>query len=354
MESSSSCSHLHPATPHEQVLVARMKEHFFGVDTPPEVRALADRAVVASDPDRTLLRFLRARQGHFEKACKMFDACIRWRESSGVNNILNEGMLDPAKLRVIREAMPHSFHGVDKAGRPLFVQHSGRINLKLLEKEKVSLTDTVRFHLQLMEYQNVLFEQGKARTGVLVDTITVVHDLRGLGLSQLKPLAYQTLKAMADIDQKHYPETLGSMFMVNAPWTFWAAWKVISPWVNKRTLEKIHILKEGPEQTRELLTHIDPAHLPVSLGGACNCANGCLCDAVNDFATGAMKEMQEFFEARQQPQQQPQATERRSEYVSEQPQPLSSSKTPSTDVGATTKTPLIGEGGAQPTATVEP
>jgi hypothetical protein len=41
------------------------------------------------------------------------------------------------------------------------------------------------------------------------------------------------------IDQHYYPETLYKMFIVNAPWIFRALWKIVSPWIDPQTRERI-------------------------------------------------------------------------------------------------------------------
>ena len=65
--------------------------------------------------------------------------------------------------------------------------------------------------------------------------------------------------------QAHYPERSDKLFIVNAPFWFAATWRVISPWIDPRTREKISILGGGYKA--ELRSYIGAANLPEALGG---------------------------------------------------------------------------------------
>ena len=53
--------------------------------------------------------------------------------------------------------------------------------------------------------------------------------------------------------QANYPENLGRAVIINAPWVFSGAWKLVSPVLNQRTQDKISI-ESGP--ARELLVEL--------------------------------------------------------------------------------------------------
>lgn len=62
------------------------------------------------------------------------------------------------------------------------------------------------------------------------------------------------------------------MMIVNGPWIFSGAWKLIKPWLEERTVNKISIMSSGFLPT--LLENIDDAQLPVELGGHAPAQNG--------------------------------------------------------------------------------
>jgi len=63
----------------------------------------------------------------------------------------------------------------------------------------------------------------------------------------------------------HYPETLGSIVVVNAPSFFPTIWNWIKGWFDEVTRSKIHILGKDPGPTLRNL--VEPVDLPKSYGG---------------------------------------------------------------------------------------
>jgi len=72
---------------------------------------------------------------------------------------------------------------------------------------------------------------------------------------------------MIGIDSKHYPETLGRMFIINVPTIFSIAWALIAPFLDERTQKKIEIFASESAWKKRLRECIDPAKLPEEYGG---------------------------------------------------------------------------------------
>ena len=72
---------------------------------------------------------------------------------------------------------------------------------------------------------------------------------------------------MIGIDSKHYPETLGHMFIINAPSIFSLAWPLITPFLDERTQRKIDVISSPEAWKKRLREFIDPESLPVEYGG---------------------------------------------------------------------------------------
>jgi len=81
------------------------------------------------------------------------------------------------------------------------------------------------------------------------------HKVRGL------------VKYASKISQDNYPEQLGQMMVVNAPWGFSSIWSIVSAWLDEKTREKIQI--KGSDYTKSLLKYVDEDQLPEWLGGKC-------------------------------------------------------------------------------------
>jgi hypothetical protein len=82
------------------------------------------------------------------------------------------------------------------------------------------------------------------------------------------------LKDASAITSNFYPEMLGKMFIVNAPWFFTIIWKMASKLVPDKTRAKIEIL--GTDYQSKLFEFIDRENLPEFLSGTCNCPRGCM------------------------------------------------------------------------------
>lgn len=90
-------------------------------------------------------------------------------------------------------------------------------------------------------------------------------------MSKLKEKSREFVKLAINIGQDNYPEIMAKMYIVNSPFVFKAAWQVISPFIDKKTLDKIHI--KGSTFTKDLFLYVDPSNVPAELGGECTCSD---------------------------------------------------------------------------------
>lgn len=66
-----------------------------------------------------------------------------------------------------------------------------------------------------------------------------ITDLSGFAISSMNSKVYGFIQKASKITQDYYPETMGQMCMVNAPWTFTAVWKIVQGWLDEKTRQKI-------------------------------------------------------------------------------------------------------------------
>ncbi len=64
----------------------------------------------------------------------------------------------------------------------------------------------------------------------------------GLGLRNLDTKA---LQIVFEVLQQQFPESLSELWFLNAPFIFWGLWKVVSPFIQPTTKEKIKFLSGG-------------------------------------------------------------------------------------------------------------
>jgi hypothetical protein len=72
---------------------------------------------------------------------------------------------------------------------------------------------------------------------------------------------------MIGIDSKHYPETLGRMFIINVPTIFSVPWAIIKPFLDERTQRKIEVFSSVSAWKKRLREVVEPRDLPVDFGG---------------------------------------------------------------------------------------
>ncbi|XWS60187.1 hypothetical protein CRYUN_Cryun07bG0014100 [Craigia yunnanensis] len=88
-------------------------------------------------------------------------------------------------------------------------------------------------------------------------------DLEGWGYANSDIRAYL---AAISLMQDYYPERLGKLFIVHAPYIFLTAWKIVYPFIDNRTRKKI-VFVENKTVKSTLLEEIDESQLPETYGG---------------------------------------------------------------------------------------
>jgi len=157
-------------------------------------------------------------------------------------------------------------------GRPVYIEHMGKIDLNAMYK----ITSAERMLQNLVvEYEKVADPRLPAcsrKAGKLLETCCTIMDMKGVGVTKISSV-YGYVKSASAISQDHYPERLGKLYIINAPWGFSSAFSFIKGFLDPVTVSKIHVLGSG--YGSELLGQVPKANLPKSLGGSCDCPGGC-------------------------------------------------------------------------------
>ncbi|KAM3683859.1 hypothetical protein ACJW31_12G180900 [Castanea mollissima] len=226
------------------------------------------------DDYHTLLRFLKARKFDIDKTLHMWAEMLNWRKEFGVDSFLKDFVYD--EYEEVRRWYPHGYHGVDKEGRPVYIERLGKIELSKL-MNATSVDRFLKYHVQ--GFEKVFSEKFPACSIAAkrhIDSTTTVLDVQGLNWVSFGKVAHDLVMHMQKIDGDNYPETLHQMYIVNAGSGFKLLWNTAKSFLDPRTTSKIHVL--GSRFHSRLLEAIDSSQLPDFLGGTCSCPNegGCL------------------------------------------------------------------------------
>ncbi|KAI3769094.1 hypothetical protein L6452_00191 [Arctium lappa] len=227
------------------------------------------------DEYHTLLRFLKARDFDIEKTVRMWAEMLNWRKEYGTDTILEDYEFE--ELEEVLQHYPQGYHGVDRVGRPVYIERLGKAHPGRLMRI-TSIDRYLKYHVQ--EFERALSEKFPACSIAAkrqICSTTTILDVQGLGLKNFTPSAASILGAMAKVDNNYYPETLHRMFVVNAGSTFRKyLWPAAQKFLDAKTIAKIQVLE--PKSLGKLHEAIDPSQLPDFLGGTCTCSAeaGCL------------------------------------------------------------------------------
>ncbi|XP_075656893.1 uncharacterized protein LOC142627004 [Castanea sativa] len=210
------------------------------------MRALVEREdPSAKDVDDLMIRrFLRARDLDIEKASNLFLKYLSWRRAFVPNGSI-------AVSEISNEITHHKLfmQGLDKKGRPIVVCFGGRHKQNNLEEFK-------RYVVYGLDKICSRMPRGEEK-------FLCIGDLVGWGYSNSDIRGYL---AALSILQDCFPERLGKLIIVNVPYIFMTAWKMVYPFIDSKTKKKI-IFVENKKLKSTLLSDIDESQLPDIYGG---------------------------------------------------------------------------------------
>eukprot|EP01023_Acetabularia_acetabulum_P043578 TRINITY_DN4355_c0_g1_i1.p1 TRINITY_DN4355_c0_g1~~TRINITY_DN4355_c0_g1_i1.p1 ORF type:complete len:313 (-),score=26.03 TRINITY_DN4355_c0_g1_i1:196-1134(-) len=229
-----------------------------------ELLTSKSKLMAGENSDYDLMRFLKARGWDVQKASEQYIAMIEWREGQNVDQLRSQGYSYP-ELPQVKQFYPHFYHKIDRFGRPLYIERLGMLQTSQLLKV-TTMDRFITYHIWCWErLKRDKFTICSELAGKPIFTSCIILDLKGVGLKHFTPTVQRFIRKITKIDSSYYPEHLGQMFIINTPAVFKTMWRVVEPWLDPATRQKIRVLgKNYLEDLQEIISIDD---IPDFLGG---------------------------------------------------------------------------------------
>jgi len=166
----------------------------------------------------------------------------------------------PEKTEIIKKLAPHAYLGYDKQGRPIYYEKTGKLLCEALS-QLITIEEFVNSHVVGFEHMfNLCFESSQ-KHGRVIDCVTAVLDLEGLGIGHR--IAIPFLSACSAHDAKYYPHKVAKVLVLNAPWAAHMLWPAVSVFVDAHTRSQVEVCPS----LDTLQEFIDIDQLPQEYGG---------------------------------------------------------------------------------------
>lgn len=198
--------------------------------------------------DETLLRFLRARKFDIDKASKMLEAHLAWRDKYLPSTLTPNDIASVLGQGVARFG-PYSKSGL------------------IATMIKVEWFDPAKFEGDVdlfIKYVAFFFERGITKLPRGGDKGMLFFDMKGWSIwKHASRFALKLTAELINIIQAHNPERLEKCILFNTPLLFSGTWSIIKGLLDPVVTAKIMFVSD----TKVMLDLFEKEHLPIEYGG---------------------------------------------------------------------------------------
>lgn len=190
-----------------------------------------------------IMRYLRATNWNTDKCIQRLTLSIAWRREFGINNFGEENGDKLVASTVYDENLTgkNIILGFDNEARPIMYLKPGRQNTNTSHRQ-------VQHLVFMLERVIDFMPPGQDSLALLIDFQDHTDIPKITGASKIPPISVG--KEVLHILQTHYPERLGKALLTNIPWLAWTFLKVIHPFIDTLTREKLIIDESIPKYIR--------------------------------------------------------------------------------------------------------
>jgi CRAL/TRIO domain len=215
-----------------------------------------------------------------------FVECEKWRKEFGTDGLVRT--FDYTEKPQVFAYYPQYYHKTDKVclslfyscmyiltiqdGRPVYIEKLGKIDLNAMYKITTGERMLQNLVVEYEKLSDPRLPSCSRKAGKLLETCCTIMDLKGVGITSI-PSVYGYVRQASAISQNYYPERLGKLYLINAPWGFSSAFSAVKSFLDPVTVDKIKVLGSGYQS--ELFAQVPKENLPKEFGGTCECEGGC-------------------------------------------------------------------------------